>query len=194
MRRPSAGPHRLPGPNERTRDTRRGGCDRAGYPLRPMPSEKALPELPTTAKERAFVRWSRPRKRTRPGARRERREHLSPGSTSWTPPGGYRSGSACLALRMNSRTRRRSPCPMARVMSSISMARTRPEGGPKPPSPPEVTPDYDAGVGKVTAGVDLGGTKIQTVLLNDRKVVGRARVLTPQAGAADVISTIAQTV
>jgi glucokinase len=49
-------------------------------------------------------------------------------------------------------------------------------------------------VGKVTAGVDLGGTKIQTVLLNNRKVVGNARVLTPQSGAADVISTIAQTV
>ena len=44
------------------------------------------------------------------------------------------------------------------------------------------------------AGVDLGGTKIQTVVLNNKKVVGSARVLTPQTGAPDVISTIAQTV
>jgi glucokinase len=49
-------------------------------------------------------------------------------------------------------------------------------------------------MGKVMAGVDLGGTKIQTVVLNNKKVVGSARVLTPQTGAPDVISTIAQTV
>ena len=49
-------------------------------------------------------------------------------------------------------------------------------------------------MGKLTAGVDLGGTKIQTVLLNNRKVVGNARVPTPQSGAPDVIATIAQTV
>jgi glucokinase len=49
-------------------------------------------------------------------------------------------------------------------------------------------------MGKVTAGVDLGGTKIQTVLLDNKKVVGSARVLTPQTGAPDVISTITQTV
>jgi predicted NBD/HSP70 family sugar kinase len=47
---------------------------------------------------------------------------------------------------------------------------------------------------KVTAGVDLGGTKIQTVVLDGRKVVGSARVLTPQTGAADVMATIAATV
>ena len=47
---------------------------------------------------------------------------------------------------------------------------------------------------KVTAGVDLGGTKIQTVVLDGRKVVGAARVLTPQTGAPDVIAIIADTV
>jgi glucokinase len=48
---------------------------------------------------------------------------------------------------------------------------------------------------KVTAGVDLGGTKIQTVVLRARKIVGSNRVLTPQTGvAADVIEAIAGTV
>ncbi len=47
----------------------------------------------------------------------------------------------------------------------------------------------------VTAGVDLGGTKIQAVVLRARKVVGSNRVLTPQTGvAADVIEAIAGTV
>lgn len=46
----------------------------------------------------------------------------------------------------------------------------------------------------VTAGVDLGGTKIQTAILRDREVAGTARVLTPQTGAADVITAIAGTV
>jgi len=45
-----------------------------------------------------------------------------------------------------------------------------------------------------TAGVDLGGTKIQTVVLRNRKVAGSARVSTPQTGAEDVVSVIAQTV
>lgn len=46
----------------------------------------------------------------------------------------------------------------------------------------------------VTAGVDLGGTKIQTAILRDREVVGTARVLTPQTGSADVIAAIAGTI
>jgi glucokinase len=48
---------------------------------------------------------------------------------------------------------------------------------------------------QVTAGVDLGGTKIQSVVLRDHEVAGSARVLTPQTGAAaDVIEAIAGTV
>ena len=48
---------------------------------------------------------------------------------------------------------------------------------------------------KVVAGVDLGGTKIQTVVLRNGKVAGSQRVLTPQTGeAGDVIAAIAQTV
>ena len=47
----------------------------------------------------------------------------------------------------------------------------------------------------VTAGVDLGGTKIQTVVLRDEQVVGSSRVLTPQTGdPADVIEAIVGTV
>ena len=46
----------------------------------------------------------------------------------------------------------------------------------------------------VTAGVDLGGTKIQAAILRDRGVAGTARVLTPQTGPADVVSAIAGTV
>jgi len=46
-----------------------------------------------------------------------------------------------------------------------------------------------------TGGVDLGGTKIQTVVLRDGEVVGSARVPTPQTGAADdVIDAIAGTI
>jgi len=48
---------------------------------------------------------------------------------------------------------------------------------------------------QVTAGVDLGGTKIQTVVLRDEKVVGSARVLTPQTGVPeDVIDAIVGTI
>jgi predicted NBD/HSP70 family sugar kinase len=48
---------------------------------------------------------------------------------------------------------------------------------------------------RLTAGVDLGGTKIQTVVLRSGKVVGQSRVPTPQSGrAADVIEAIAGTV
>ena len=47
----------------------------------------------------------------------------------------------------------------------------------------------------MTGGVDLGGTKIQTVVLRDGEVVGSARVLTPQTGSADdVIEAVAGTV
>ena len=45
------------------------------------------------------------------------------------------------------------------------------------------------------AGVDLGGTKIQTVVLRNEEVVGSARVLTPQTGdPGDVIDAIVGTV
>ena len=47
----------------------------------------------------------------------------------------------------------------------------------------------------VAAGVDLGGTKIQTVVLRDEKVVGSARVRTPQTGdPSDVIDAIVGTI
>ena len=48
---------------------------------------------------------------------------------------------------------------------------------------------------RVTAGVDLGGTKIQTVVLRNGAVAGSARLLTPQTGVAeDVIDAIVRTV
>jgi glucokinase len=47
----------------------------------------------------------------------------------------------------------------------------------------------------VTAGVDLGGTKIQTVVMRGGQVVGSCRIPTPQTGAAgDVIEAILATV
>ncbi|MGH2474219.1 MAG: ROK family protein [Candidatus Limnocylindrales bacterium] len=47
----------------------------------------------------------------------------------------------------------------------------------------------------VAAGVDLGGTKIQTVVLRNEEVVGSARVLTPQTGdPSDVIDAIVGTI
>ena len=47
----------------------------------------------------------------------------------------------------------------------------------------------------VIAGVDLGGTKIQTVVLRGDEVAGSARVSTPQTGdPADVIAAIVETV
>ena len=46
----------------------------------------------------------------------------------------------------------------------------------------------------LTAGVDLGGTKIQTVILRARKVVGQNRVSTPHTGPVDVVKAIADTV
>jgi glucokinase len=47
----------------------------------------------------------------------------------------------------------------------------------------------------VAAGVDVGGTKIQTVVLRGEKVVGSARALTPQTGdPSDVIDAIVGTI
>lgn len=47
----------------------------------------------------------------------------------------------------------------------------------------------------IVAGVDLGGTKIQTVVVRAGKVVGRSRVPTPQTGRAnDVIQAIGGTI
>ncbi len=45
----------------------------------------------------------------------------------------------------------------------------------------------------VTIGVDLGGTKIQSVAMKARKVVGSYRVSTPQTGANDVVAAIVET-
>lgn len=42
----------------------------------------------------------------------------------------------------------------------------------------------------VTAGVDLGGTKIQTVVVAHRRVVGQSRHPTPRTNAADVMDEI----
>jgi predicted NBD/HSP70 family sugar kinase len=51
------------------------------------------------------------------------------------------------------------------------------------------------GTQQVTAGVDLGGTKIQTVVLRNHEIAGSARALTPQTGVAeDVIEAIAGTI
>ena len=47
---------------------------------------------------------------------------------------------------------------------------------------------------QLTAGVDLGGTKIQTVLLRDGEIVGSSRVLTPQSGADAVITAITDSI
>ena len=47
----------------------------------------------------------------------------------------------------------------------------------------------------LTAGVDLGGTKIQTVVLDREKVAGSSRVLTPHTGKpGDVIKAISTTI
>lgn len=47
---------------------------------------------------------------------------------------------------------------------------------------------------RLTAGVDVGGTKIQTVILGDHEVVGSHRVLTPQSGADAVVAAIVDSV
>src|SRR5262245_18938888 len=52
-----------------------------------------------------------------------------------------------------------------------------------------------ASVREVAGGVDLGGTKIQTVAVRGEEIVGSSRVPTPQTGdAADVIEAVAETV
>jgi glucokinase len=57
---------------------------------------------------------------------------------------------------------------------------------------------YPSGVAdaqRITVGVDLGGTKIQTVTLRGQQVLGSARVLTPLSGVAeDVIQAILSTI
>ena len=47
---------------------------------------------------------------------------------------------------------------------------------------------------RLSAGVDLGGTKIQTVAVRSRRVVGSARVPTPTTGPADVVGAIVASV
>ena len=47
---------------------------------------------------------------------------------------------------------------------------------------------------RTVAGVDLGGTKIQTVVARNGVVVGRARQTTPDSGADDVAEAIAESV
>jgi glucokinase len=46
----------------------------------------------------------------------------------------------------------------------------------------------------LTAGVDLGGTKIQTVVVRARRVVGQSRVSTPHTGPTDVVQAVVGTV
>lgn len=46
----------------------------------------------------------------------------------------------------------------------------------------------------LSAGVDLGGTKIQSVILKAGKVVGSARILTPQSGVEGVVAAVAESV
>ncbi|MGH7921237.1 MAG: ROK family protein, partial [Candidatus Dormibacteraceae bacterium] len=48
--------------------------------------------------------------------------------------------------------------------------------------------------GRLHAGVDLGGTKIETVVLGGRKVLGSARAPTPQTGADEVVDAIIQSI
>jgi glucokinase len=53
----------------------------------------------------------------------------------------------------------------------------------------------DAGAERVIVGVDLGGTKIQTVALRGTQVLGQARVPTPQSGVAEnVVQAILGTI
>jgi glucokinase len=47
---------------------------------------------------------------------------------------------------------------------------------------------------QVTAGVDLGGTKIQSVVVSEGVVVGQARHQTPKTGADDVVAEIVASV
>ena len=47
---------------------------------------------------------------------------------------------------------------------------------------------------ELIAGIDLGGTKIQTVVLKEHEIVGRSRVATPQTGADGVLAAMAESV
>jgi glucokinase len=47
---------------------------------------------------------------------------------------------------------------------------------------------------RLTAGVDLGGTKIQTVLVGGEEIVGSSRLPTPQTGADAVAAAIVDTI
>lgn len=47
---------------------------------------------------------------------------------------------------------------------------------------------------RLVAGVDLGGTKIETVVSQADKVVGSARLQTPQTGADEVVQAIEESV
>ena len=47
---------------------------------------------------------------------------------------------------------------------------------------------------ELVAGIDLGGTKIQTVILRESEIVGRSRVATPQTGADAVLAAMAESV
>ena len=55
-------------------------------------------------------------------------------------------------------------------------------------------PEVASGSTPFTAGVDLGGTKIQTIVMRAGEVVGQARVLTPQTGADDVAVAVSESV
>jgi len=45
----------------------------------------------------------------------------------------------------------------------------------------------------VTAGVDMGGTKIQTAIVRAGKAIGQARLPTPQGGPAAVLKAVQET-
>src|SRR5438105_133284 len=45
---------------------------------------------------------------------------------------------------------------------------------------------------RLIAGIDLGGTKIQTVVLNGEEIVGRFRIPTPQTGAEAVLAAMSE--
>ena len=47
---------------------------------------------------------------------------------------------------------------------------------------------------RLIAGIDLGGTKIQTVVLNGEEIVGRFRIPTPQTGAEAVLAAMSESV
>jgi glucokinase len=46
----------------------------------------------------------------------------------------------------------------------------------------------------LTAGVDLGGTKIQTAIVRAGRALGQARLPTPQGGPADVLESVHRTI